>query len=129
MVPLTLIRNCSYEFTPWLRLLLACGATRAAKVAAEVLLVAAGFQTSSALAAVSGSWVRTVWVPTTAVELGRTVTLANGRIWRQLSGDTDFAHWTKPASTYEARVTRGALGSLNLKVKGESEAFKVEQVK
>ena len=58
-----------------------------------------------------------------------TVTLANGRIWRQLSGDTDFAHWTKPASTYEARVTRGALGSFNLKVKGESEAFKVEQAK
>jgi hypothetical protein len=57
-----------------------------------------------------------------------TVTLANGRIWRQLSGDTDFAHWTKPAPTYEARVTRGALGSFNLKVKGESEAFKVEQV-
>lgn len=58
-----------------------------------------------------------------------TVTLANGRVWRQLSGDTDFAHWTKPASSYEAHVTRGAFGSSNLKVKGGSEAFKVEQVK
>ena len=56
-----------------------------------------------------------------------TVTLANGQVWRQLSGDTDFAHWTKPAASYTARVTRGALGSLNLKVKGQSNAFKVEQ--
>jgi len=57
-----------------------------------------------------------------------TVTLANGQAWRQLSGDTDFAHWTKPAASYAARVTRGALGSFNLKVKGGSSAFKVEQV-
>ena len=57
-----------------------------------------------------------------------TVTLANGQVWRQLSGDTDFAHWTKPAPAYAARITRGALGSFNLKVKGRSEAFKVEQI-
>ena len=57
-----------------------------------------------------------------------TVTLANGQVWRQLSGDTDFAHWTKPAASYTASVTRGALGSFNLKVKGGSEAFKVERV-
>jgi hypothetical protein len=58
-----------------------------------------------------------------------TVTLANGQVWRQLSGDTDFAHWTKPAAGYTARITRGALGSFNLKVRGKPEAFKVEQVK
>ena len=58
-----------------------------------------------------------------------TVTLANGQVWRQLSGDTDVAHWTKPAATYVAHVTRGALGSYNLKVKGGSSAFKVEQIK
>lgn len=57
-----------------------------------------------------------------------TVALANGKVWRQLAGDTDFAHWTKPATSYAARITRGALGSFNLKVKGEPEAFKVEQV-
>jgi hypothetical protein len=57
-----------------------------------------------------------------------TVTLANGQVWRQLSGDTDFAHWTKPAASYAVRVTHGALGSFNLKVKGGSEAFKVQQV-
>jgi len=57
-----------------------------------------------------------------------TVTLANGQVWRQLPGDTDFAHWTKPAPAYAARITHGALGSFNLKVKGRSEAFKVEQI-
>jgi hypothetical protein len=58
-----------------------------------------------------------------------TVTLANGQVWRQLSGDTDFAHWTKPAASYTAGITRGALGSFNLKVKGGSSAFKVERIK
>jgi hypothetical protein len=58
-----------------------------------------------------------------------TVTLANGQVWRQLSGDTDFAHWAKPAANYLVRITHGALGSFNLKVKGGSEVFKVEQVK
>jgi hypothetical protein len=45
------------------------------------------------------------------------VTLANGQLCRQLPGDTDFAHWTKPAASYAVRITRGALGSFNLKVK------------
>ena len=58
-----------------------------------------------------------------------TVTLANGQVWRQLSGDTDSAHWTKPAASYTASITRGALGSFNLKVKGGSSAFKVERIK
>ena len=58
-----------------------------------------------------------------------TVTLANGQVWRQLAGDTDFAHWRKPPAVYAARITHGALGSFNLKVKGGSEAFKVEQVR
>ena len=56
-----------------------------------------------------------------------TVTLADGQVWRQLPGDTDFAHWTKPAASYAVRITHGALGSFNLKVKGRSQAFKVEQ--
>ena len=56
-----------------------------------------------------------------------TVALANGQQWRQLSGDTSFAHWKKPATYYWVRITRGALRSLNLKVKGESASYKVEQ--
>jgi hypothetical protein len=57
-----------------------------------------------------------------------TITLVNGQKWQQLSGDTDFAHWTKPASNYWVRVTPGALRSLNLKVRGEAAAYKVEQI-
>jgi hypothetical protein len=55
-----------------------------------------------------------------------TIVLANGQQWRQLSGDTNLAHWTKPAASYQVRVTHGALHSLNLKVKGEAANYKVE---
>jgi hypothetical protein len=57
-----------------------------------------------------------------------TIALVNGQKWQQLSGDTDLAHWVKPASNYWVRVTRGALRSINLKVKGEATAYKVEQI-
>lgn len=71
------------------------------------------------------------WSRMTAYSFNRygifTVTLANGQVWRQLSGDTDLAHWTKPAGSYAAQIVRGALGSFNLKVKGGSQTFKVEQ--
>jgi hypothetical protein len=56
-----------------------------------------------------------------------TVSLANGQHWRQLSGDTSFAHWKKPATHFWVRITPGALRSLNLKVRGESASYKVEQ--
>ena len=79
-----------------------------------------------------GHMVDPQWSPMRSYSFNRygifTVTLANGQVWRQLAGDTDFARWTKPAASYAARITRGALGSFNLKVKGRSEAFKVEQV-
>jgi hypothetical protein len=72
------------------------------------------------------------WSPMTSYRFDRfgifTVTLSNGQVWQQLSGDTDFAHWTKPAARYAVRITRGALGSFNLKVKGGSSAFKVERI-
>jgi hypothetical protein len=72
------------------------------------------------------------WSPMTSYSFNRsgifTVTLANGQVWQQLSGDTDFARWTKPAASYAVRITRGALGSFNLKVKGGSSAFKVERI-
>jgi len=58
-----------------------------------------------------------------------TVALANGEEWQQLSGDTSLAHWTKPAASYSVRITRGALGSLNLKVKDEAASYKVQRVK
>lgn len=58
-----------------------------------------------------------------------TVTLDNGQVWHQLSGDTDYAHWKKPAGSYTALITRGALGSFNFAVKGSPGTYKVERVK
>ena len=57
-----------------------------------------------------------------------TVVLANGQTWRQLSGDTSIARWTKPASSYTVKITHGALRSFNLKVGGASGEYKVEQI-
>jgi hypothetical protein len=58
-----------------------------------------------------------------------TVTLANGQTWRELEGDTDHPHWTRPPQTYTVSITRGALGSYNLRVKNVAGAFKVQRVK
>ena len=57
-----------------------------------------------------------------------TVELANGQTWRQLSGDTSAAHWTKPAPNYTVRISRGALRSFNLKVAGNATEYKVERI-
>jgi hypothetical protein len=57
-----------------------------------------------------------------------TVVLTNGQTWRQLSGDTSIARWTKPASSYTVKITRGALRSFNLRVGGASDEYKVEQI-
>ncbi len=57
-----------------------------------------------------------------------TIVLANGQTWRQLSGDTSAAHWTKLAPNYTVQITRGALRSFNLKVKGISIEYKVERI-
>jgi hypothetical protein len=58
-----------------------------------------------------------------------TVTLANGQMWKQISGDTSLAHWTKPATSYTARLSHGFLGSYNLAVAGASGVFKVKRVR
>lgn len=57
-----------------------------------------------------------------------TVTLSNGQTWRQLSGDTTYAHWNKPPSRYTVTITHGAFGSFNLRVESGSGMFKVERV-
>jgi hypothetical protein len=56
-----------------------------------------------------------------------TVTLANGQVWRQISGDTDSAHWTKPARSYLVNISRGWFGSYNFRVKGDPGLFKVHR--
>jgi hypothetical protein len=57
-----------------------------------------------------------------------TVTLANGQVWRQVDGDTTYAHWRKPASTYTAHVTSGFLKSYNFQVKGLPGLYKVRRI-
>ena len=58
-----------------------------------------------------------------------TVTLANGQVWQQLSGDTSYARWKGPASKYVVTVQHGALGSFRLSVPGEGRSYKVSRHK
>lgn len=57
-----------------------------------------------------------------------TVTLANGQTWRQVSGDTHTAHWTKPAAAYSVKITHGWFSSYNFQVEGYPEVYKVDPV-
>lgn len=57
------------------------------------------------------------------------VTLSNGEVWRQVEGDSNFAHWRAPASSYVVILRSGAFGSSNLQVQGQSTTFKVERVR
>lgn len=57
-----------------------------------------------------------------------TVTLENGQLWRQVSGDTHTAHWTKPASSYAVKITRGSFSSYDFQVVGTPEVYKVDRV-
>lgn len=56
------------------------------------------------------------------------VTLDNGEVWQQLSGDGSYARWKLPASRYVVRITKGFMGSTNLEVKGSPGLFKVRRV-
>lgn len=55
-----------------------------------------------------------------------TVVLANGQIWRQLSGDTNNADNLKTNNTIT--ISRGAIGSYNLKIGKHPQYFKVTRV-
>jgi hypothetical protein len=57
-----------------------------------------------------------------------TVTLDNGQVWHQLSGDTSFARWNKPAASYRITISPGLLGSHNMRVPGTGHSFTVELV-
>lgn len=58
-----------------------------------------------------------------------TVTLANGQIWQQVAGDTDYAHWKKQASGYMVNISHGFIGSYNLRVEGIAGSYKVRRTK
>ena len=57
-----------------------------------------------------------------------TVTLDNGEVWRQLSGDGTYAHWKLPAARYAVRIRKGFTGSFNFEVKGSPGLFKVRRL-
>lgn len=57
-----------------------------------------------------------------------TVKLSNGQVWRQVNGDTSYAHWKEPAGHYQVSLSRGFLGSRNIAVKGEPGLFRVRQL-
>ncbi len=57
-----------------------------------------------------------------------TVALSNGEIWRQLTGDTSFAHWNEQPQKYIIHISRGLLGSYNLEVRNNPGMFKVHRI-
>jgi hypothetical protein len=57
-----------------------------------------------------------------------TVTLTDGQTWKQVSGDTDYAHWKKPATSYAVNISRGFMTSYNLQVQGIPGIYKVERI-
>lgn len=75
---------------------------------------------------------RQIWSPMASYNFSKmgyfTVTLANGEVWRQVDGDTDFAHWNGAPSRYLVHITHGFLRSFNLQVKGEPGLYKVLRV-
>jgi hypothetical protein len=53
------------------------------------------------------------------------VALANGQVWQQMESDVARAKWNKPASSYRVSVSRGVMGTYDLKVRGEGVVYKV----
>jgi hypothetical protein len=58
-----------------------------------------------------------------------TVTLDNGQVWEQQKGDEHSASWKKPAASYVATVSYGAMGSFNLSIAGERQPYKVQRIR
>ncbi len=57
------------------------------------------------------------------------VFLDNGQIWKQKQGDSDRAHFRRKASDNTVTISRGFLGSYNLKVNDSERIFKVNRIK
>jgi hypothetical protein len=56
------------------------------------------------------------------------VVLDNGQIWRQIQADTEKAHFEKGAENV-VEISRGFIGSYNLKIGNSVKLFKVERLK
>ena len=57
-----------------------------------------------------------------------TVALQNGQVWRQASGDTGVAQF-RAGRTRQATISRGALGSYDLRFNDRNATFKVQRVR
>lgn len=57
------------------------------------------------------------------------VFLDNGQVWRQLQGESERAHFRAKAADNKVTISRGALGSYNLKVNDSVMIYKVTRVK
>jgi hypothetical protein len=58
-----------------------------------------------------------------------TVTLDNGQVWQQQKGDDYNPSWKKPAASYVATISYGAMGTYNLSVAGERQRYKVQRTR
>ena len=57
------------------------------------------------------------------------VFLDNGQVWRQLQGEPERAHFRSNAKDNQVTISRGALGSYNLKLNDSVKIYKVTRVK
>lgn len=57
-----------------------------------------------------------------------TVALQNGQVWQQVAGDTGIAQF-RPGRTRQVTISRGALGSYDLRFNDRNASFKVLRVR
>jgi hypothetical protein len=57
------------------------------------------------------------------------VVLDNGQVWRQLDSEPGIAHFLKEVKENKVIISRGLLGSYNLKINDQNQVFKVKRLK
>jgi len=57
------------------------------------------------------------------------VVLDNGQVWRQIDSDTSVARFERDAKDNKVVISRGLLGSYNLKINEQNATFKVKRLK
>lgn len=57
-----------------------------------------------------------------------TVALVNGQVWQQIAGDTGLAQY-RPGRPQAVTISRGSLGSYDLRFEGRNVTFKVRRLK
>jgi hypothetical protein len=57
-----------------------------------------------------------------------TIVLSNGQVWQQIAGDTGVAQY-RPGKPQAVTISRGSLGSYDLRFEGRNVSFKVRRLK